>query len=97
MLAQASATVKVNVWSLDIAKAATGTSFTRTYNWSLGKPDPASLKVHVREQAASRLDTPPGRASSISKSTTCAAGTATSPNSCSIQASIRIVMFLAQT
>ena len=24
----------------------------RTYNWSLGKPDPASLKVHVGEQAS---------------------------------------------
>jgi len=52
VLAQASATVKVNVWSLDIAKAVTGTSFTRTYNWSLGKPDPASVKVHVGEQAS---------------------------------------------
>ena len=31
------------MWSLDIAKAVTGTSFTRTYNWSLGEPDPASL------------------------------------------------------
>jgi len=29
VLAQASATVKVNVWSLDIAKAVTGISFTR--------------------------------------------------------------------
>jgi GntR family transcriptional regulator len=40
------------VWSLDIAKAVTGISFTGTYNWSLGKPDPASLKVHVGEQAS---------------------------------------------
>ena len=52
VFAQSSATVKVNVRNLDIAKAVTGPSFTRTYNWSLGKPDPASLEVHVGEQAS---------------------------------------------
>jgi hypothetical protein len=73
-LVQASATVKVNVWSLDIAKAVTGTR-GRLPGWT----------------------PPPGRANSIRKSTTCSAGPWISPNSCSIRASIRIVMFLAQT
>jgi hypothetical protein len=112
VLVQAFATVKVNVWSLDIAKAVTGASFTRTYNWSLGKPDPASLKVHVGEQASYSVPvtvtatdsgwkvegtiTIHNPAPSRPTSPTCAAGTATSPNSYSIQVSIRIVMFLAQ-
>ena len=48
VLAQASTTVKSTCGAWTSPRPSPALSFTGTYNWSLGKPDPASLKVPRR-------------------------------------------------